>query len=265
MLCYKVIESIYPDKCIRFSGKKLSDLKIDAAPDYYVRKGKNILLFESKDFLIAANKKMSFDFNIYEEEFGRILDYEEMSNGKIKPKAVVQLTNNIRKILKNEFSADTDYHYKDVFIYPILLTHDHQYDTAGFNELIDFWFQDALLELAEEKLFIHHVKPLSVVNIDTLIYNQVVLSNSCNLHEVLNLYHENKKVAKPKNKNFKSQAEYEQYLENYKQMRMSKVIPFSIFIDNYFRKQNLWKAPPLLDLIAPTLFKEEYEQRKKTA
>lgn len=264
VLCYKVIESIYPDKCIRFSGKELSDLKIDAEPDYYVRKGKNILLFESKDFLIAADKKMSFDFNVYEEEFGRILDYEEMPNGKIKPKAIVQLINNIRKILKNEFSADTNYYYKDVFIYPILLTHDHQYDTAGFNELIDFWFQDALLELAEEKLFIHHVKPLSVVNIDTLIYNQVGLSNSCNLHEVLNLYHENKKVAKPKNKNFKTQAEYDQYLEDYKQMRMSKLIPFSIFIDNYFRKQNLWKAPPLLDLVAPTLFKDDYlEEQSK--
>jgi hypothetical protein len=57
ILCYKVVESIYPDKCIRFSGKELADMKIDAAPDFYVRKGKNILLIESKDFLIAADKK----------------------------------------------------------------------------------------------------------------------------------------------------------------------------------------------------------------
>lgn len=103
ILCYKVMESVYPDKCIRFSGKELADMKIDAAPDYYVRKGKNILIVESKDFLIAADKKMSFDFNVYEEEFGRVLDYEEMPNGKIKPKAVVQLTNNIRRILKMNF------------------------------------------------------------------------------------------------------------------------------------------------------------------
>src|SRR5690606_12184290 len=53
ILCYKVMESIYLDKSIRFSGKELSDLKIDAAPDYYIRKGNNILLVESKDFLIA--------------------------------------------------------------------------------------------------------------------------------------------------------------------------------------------------------------------
>ena len=31
ILCYKVMKSIYPDKCIRFSGKELADMKIDAA------------------------------------------------------------------------------------------------------------------------------------------------------------------------------------------------------------------------------------------
>jgi hypothetical protein len=262
ILCYKVIESIYPDKCIRFSGQELTDMKIDAAPDYYVRKGKNILLIESKDFLIAADKKMSFDFNVYEKEFGRVLDYEEMPDGKIKSKAVLQLINSIRRLLKKEFSADTDYHYKDVFIYPILLTHDHQYDTPGFNELIDFWFQDALSELAEEGLFIHHVKPLSVVSIDSIIYNQVGLASGIPLHEMLNLYHENKTVERQKKKNFKSQEEYDKYLEEYKQMRISKLIPFSMFIDKYFHKQNLWKMPPLLELVAPALFKEEYEAKE---
>lgn len=262
ILCYKVMESIYPDKCIRFSGKELSNMKIDAAPDYYVRKGKNIMLVESKDFLIAADKKMSFDFNVYEEEFGRVLDYEELPDGKIKPKAVMQLINSIRRILKKEFSADTDYHYKEIFIYPVLLIHDHQYDTPGFNELIDFWFQDALIELAEEGLFIHHVKPLSVVNIDSLIYNQVGLTNDISLNEILNLYQENKKVEKQKKNNFKSQKEYERYLEEYKQMRMSKLIPFSMFIDRFFHKQGLWKLPPLLELVAPALFKEEYQDKK---
>ncbi len=262
ILCYKVMESIYPDKCIRYTGKELAEMKIDAAPDYYVRKGKNILLVESKDFLIAAGKKMSFDFSVYEEEFGRVLDFEELPDGKIKPKAVVQLINSIRRILKKEFTTDTDYHYKDVFIYPVLLTHDHQYDTPGFNELIDFWFQDALLELADEGLFIHHVRPLSVVNIDSLIYNQVGLSNGIPLHEMLNLYHKNKKVEKQKRRNFKSQAEYDQNLEEYKQIRMQKLIPFSMFIDKYSRKQGLWKPPPLLKLVAPALFKDEYEAKE---
>lgn len=260
ILCYNVIESIYSDKCIRFSGKELADLKIDAAPDYYVRKGKNILIIESKDFLIAADKKMSFDFNVYEEEFSRVLDYEEMPDGKIKPKAVMQLINSIRRSLKMEFSADTNYHYKDVFIYPILLTHDHQYDTPGFNELVDFWFQDELLELQEEGLFIHHVKPLSVVNIDSLIYNQAGLANDISLHEILNLYLENKKVTIQKRTTIKSQEEYTKYLEELKQIKMSKLIPFSWFIDNYFQKHSLRKLPSLLKIVTPSLFKEESDE-----
>ena len=261
ILCYNVMERIYPDKCIRFSGKELVDMKINAAPDFYVRKGKNILLVESKDFLIAADKKMSFDFNVYEEEFGRVLDYEDLPDGGIKRKAVMQLINSVRRLLKKEFIADADYHYKDVFIYPILLTHDLQYDTPGFNELIDFWFQDALLELADEGLFIHHVKPLSVVNIDSLIYHQDALANGTPLHKMLNLYHENKKIERQKKRNFKSQEEYDLYLEELIQMRMTKLIPFSVFIDKYFHKHGLWKRPPILDLVAPALFKEELEEK----
>lgn len=259
ILCYKVMESIYTGKCIRFSGKELVDMKIDAAPDYYVRKGKNILLVESKDFLITADKKMSFDFNVYEEEFGRILDYEDLPDGSIKRKAVMQLINSIRRILKKEFSADTDYHYKEIFIYPILLTHDLQYDTPGFNELIDFWFQDELLELADEGLFVHHVKPLSVVNIDSLIYFQVGLEGGIPLHEMLNLYHENKKIDRQKKRKFKSQEEYNRYMEELEQLKMSKIIPFSVFINKYFHKHGLWKLPPQLDLVVPALFKEELE------
>jgi hypothetical protein len=262
VICYKAIESIYSDNCIKYSGKELSDMKIDGAPDYYIRKSKNILLVESKDFLIAADKKMSFDFNVYEEEFGRILDYEEMPNGKIKSKAVMQLINSIRRVLKKEFSFDTDYHYKDIFIYPVLLTHDHQYDTPGFNELIDFWFQDALLELQSEGLFIHNVKPLSVVNIDSIIYNQHGLANNISLHDILDIYQKNKLVDK-KQRKFKSQEEYDSYIEDYKEKLMSKLIPFSKFIETYFQENGFWKLPPLVETVAPSLFLEEYEKQKE--
>ena len=252
-LCYRVLESIYHEKCIRFSGKQLSDLRIDGAPDYYFRKGKNILLFESKDFLITAEKKMSFDYNVYEAEFGRVLDFEVLPNEKIKPKAILQLVKNIRKILQKQFPADTDYYYRDIFIYPILLTHDLQYDTPGFNELLDYWFQDALTELKNEGLFIYHVKPLSVVNIDAIIYNQVNLDKDISLHEMLRHYHDNKKISKIKKKP-KSREEQDLMLKEFGQQVMSKLLPFSLFIDRFLRTKGLWKYPPLIDIVAPTLF-----------
>lgn len=259
ILCYKVMESIYSDKYIRYSGKQMDDMGMEAAPDYYMRKGKNILLVESKDFLIPAVKKMSFDFNIYEQEFGRVLDYEENSQGKRKPKAVMQLASSIRRILKSQFIADTCYYYKDIFIYPILLVYDSQYEAAGFNELIDFWFQEELVQLQKQGLFIHHVKPLAVVSIDSLIYNQIGLRDRIELHDILKLYHESKIVLKPKKiKYFRSLEEENQYLNEYEEMRLSKFNSFSVFIDKYFSNLGIWKVPPIMDFVGPALFGDEY-------
>lgn len=249
-LVYRVLNTIYPSKCIKFSGRQLADMKIDGAPDYYIRKAKNILLFESKDFLIRADKKASFDFKIYDEEFGKTLYYEELEYGKEKAGAVMQLINSIRGILKKEFKPDSDYYYKDVFIYPILITHDHQYDTPGFNDLLKYWFHEELLNLKEEGLFIHHVKPIIVINVDSLIFHQVGLVDSILLHEIINLYNDHTRI----NQRLKFKT-----IEEYKQYRMSKLIPFSLFISRYFNAKNIWEPPPIMNLVAPALFKEEFE------
>jgi len=250
-LVYKMMDIIYPTKCIRFTGEQLDDMGILGAPDYYLRKGNNIVLSESKDFLIRADKRATFDFNIYEEEIGKTLYFEERPNGTKKSGAVLQLMGNIRRILKKEFSADTAYHYKDVFIYPILITHDHQYDTPGFNDLVNDWFQYELNSLADEGLFINRVKPIVVVNIDSLIFHQSGLAEKIPLHEMLKLYHDYTRITTKEK--FHTPAEFEQYKKN----RMSKLIPFSLFLAKYFDKHDLWKVPPIMDVVAPALFADE--------
>ena len=45
---------------------------------------------------------------------------------------------------------------------------------------------------------------------------------------------------------------------------MSKLIPFSLFINRYFDKHGLWKLPPILDVVTPALFKEELEVKEGT-
>lgn len=254
-LLYRVIETIYKNNCIHYSGMQLADLRIDGAPDYYIRKGQNIILFETKDFLIKKEVKASFDFIQYETEFQKILYYEELPDGKVKNKAVIQLINFIKKILKNEFIVDKDYRYRDVYIYPVLITHDNQYDTPGFNNLINYWFQGELEDLKKEGFFIKHIKPLMIVNIDSLIYNQVGLAETIPLHDVLKLY-EGHINQKPKMK-FRTEEEY-------KQFRMSKLFPFSYFLTILFKEKGICKQPPILDIVASELFKEEYEKRNKS-
>jgi hypothetical protein len=249
ILAYKVIENIYSGKCIKFSGQELDDKKNDGVPDYYIRKGKNILLFESKDFLIRADKKQSFDYNVYEEEFTKLLYYtKEKGKEKEKPKAVLQLINNIEKLLKSEFTADKDYKYKEINIYPILLIHDCQYDTLGFNRLLNYWFLYELQQLAEDKIFTHKVRPLTIVNIDTLIYYQMGLIEEITLTELIDKYHLEMK-AKPK-KPFNPSEDKHNYA-------LSKQIHFSLYAENYFNSINYRKMPPILDIIQPALFGKE--------
>lgn len=246
VLTYNVLESIYTkESCISFSGEELSKKNIDAAPDYYIRKGKNILVFESKDFLIPADAKGSFDFNIYESEFTKKLYFEERE-GKEVPKAVMQLIGFIKKLLKKEFSADQDYHYREVNIYPVLLTHDYQYDVIGFNAIINNWFHEELELLnIEDKLFINRVKPLVVVNIDTLIYHKSVLQEN-KLHDIINEYvmHINKKITSPK---IPSKA--------LKNILLSKFISFSTFVEKMYPPKS--PVPEAIKSFLPTLVDED--------
>jgi hypothetical protein len=242
VLCYKVFREIYPNHCISISGKEFTDRKIDGAPDYYIRKGKNILLIESKDFLIPARIKDSFDYDQLVSEFEKKLYFTEV-NGIKKPKAVLQLINNIKKILKNELQLDTAYKYREVTIYPILLIHDHQFDVEGFNHLINYWFQIELELLDEEGYFINRIEPLVVVNIDFLIHHQETLKNKMSFHEVLNLYVEHIRVQK-----FRSEQEKDD-------SQTSKMITFSTFMDNYFVKRGWKDIPPAFLELGESLFK----------
>lgn len=245
VLAYKVLDSIFVKSKIRFNGQELNAQKIQSEPDYYVHNGNNIFLFESKDFLIKASKKESFDYNIYCEEFKRILYFEEKPDKKIKNKAILQIISNIKRILMNDFIADRDYYYKDVFIYPILLVHDHQYETLGFNTLLNNWFQLELTKLESEGFYIHHVKPLTVINIDSLIYHQAALVEDFSLNIIIDSYHD-----------FIQSVKLDSSFFSYhnQSLMMSKNMPFGYFIEDFFRKKKIWKIPHLFESIKELLF-----------
>lgn len=250
VLAYKVIEKIYKGKCVKYSGQEMDDLDISGAPDYYIRIGTNILVFESKDFLIGKDKKNSFNFDVYLEEFERVL-YFEKTKKKEKHKAVKQLISNVERLIKLEF-LDKGYKYKDVNIYPILLTHDHQYDTFGFNRLIDDWFQFELGGLQEKGLFIHKVKPLTVVNVDTLIFHEMGLSNEMSLHKLIDEYCKQTNINRRPQRKITDRNQAQEFC-------MSKHISFATFADNFFDKRKFTKIPSVLEAVKDALFDKEEE------
>lgn len=235
---------MFKDSTCSFAGAELDAMKIDGAPDYYARKNKRIFLFESKDFLIPIKAKDTFDLNIYEEEFTKKLYYKIKNNGREVNKAILQLIEMVRRCLLRSNKFDQQYNYRNVNIYPVLITHDAQYDSPGFNHILDYWFQDELLALEEEGLFIHKVQPIVVVNIDSLIYFQKTLESHLPLATLIDKYidHTRRLNAKAYNS-----------VESLKANRLNSLVSFSNFIEQYIHSRFTWGIPEILAEKLPIL------------
>lgn len=247
-LLYSILNSIYTNKYIKFSGDEILQYGIEAEPDYYIRNGNKIFLFESKDILINADVKSSFDYTVYEKEFKKKLYYD--SNGKkIKKKAVLQLINNIQRLLNGQLNFDTNYKFKSATIYPILILHDHQFNVAGLNSLVNHWFTLELKKLEKSGINIYKVKPITIINIDTLIYMQDPLrSNQIRLERVIDEYHKHCKI-NPKRK-YKDQ-------DHLRKVHLDANSPFSVFAVNYARGQRIRLVPKMIKEKGITLFNDE--------
>lgn len=183
-LLYKLLNHIFKNRYIEYSGEEILNEGITGEPDYYVRNGNKIFLFENKDVLVPANIKVSYDYTIYEKD----LKKKFLKDGKQK-KAILQLINNIEKILIGEFTIDNRYKYHKAKIYPILVLHDHQYNIPGLNYIINNWFQEELVKLKEKNINISNIQPIVIIEINSLILHQDILRDKkIKFEEILNLY-----------------------------------------------------------------------------
>ncbi len=136
---------------------------INASPDCYLKIGNDVLLFENKDILINGNIKASYDFEATIKEIKKKLLLKNE-----KPIGVGQLVNHIKKLLCENKDFDSDFVNTNT-IYPIIVIHYDMFDTAGFNILLNDFFACELEKLKAKGISIENVKPLVVINIDTLI------------------------------------------------------------------------------------------------
>lgn len=235
-LLYKCLNSIYKNKYIKYTGEKILEQGIDAEPDYYLRNGSKIFLFESKDILINANVKSTFDYNAYETEFKKKLYFEEKKK-KVKKKAILQLMNNIERILNGTFNIDSN-HKSTSTIYPILVLHDHQLNISGLNNIVNYWFEIELEKLSQKGLNTSKVKPITIINIDTLLYiHDPLQNNQIKLEKIIDAYHKHCNVNKKQN--FRDQN----HLSN---TMLDKISPFSNFALNYIAEKGIKLAPKMI-------------------
>jgi hypothetical protein len=236
-LLYKTLNSIYRNKYKELSGAEIKQLGTDAEPDYYIRKGNTLFLFESKDILINASIKSTYDFAKYEIEFQKKL-YFENKNGKTDNKAVLQLTKNIERVLTKQFSFDTSYKEHSVYTYPIIILHDHQFNVAGLNVLVNHWFNIELEKLKVKGLFIDKVKPITIIDIDTFIFHQDIFRDrTIKLETVLDEYF--KFVTFDSKRKYRDEEHAKEYVKR-------TVVPFSIFLSNYVAEKKVRRVPKTL-------------------
>ena len=235
VLLYSILEKTYEDRYIKFSGEQIRVTGIIAEPDYYIRNGNKIFLFESKDIMIKAEVKTSFDFQKIENELKRKLYFDQVE-GKVKNKAVLQLINNVKRVLTKSFPFDDRYRENSVRIYPILVLHDHQFNLAGLNILINNWFQTELKTLCKNGLNISKVRPLTIIDIDTLIFHQDRFRvRQTSLDTLIESYHKCT-TFNPKKTNSS--------IEKKREYLLGVLHPFSTYLSEFYYNRGVRRPPP---------------------
>ena len=162
-LMKRVLDKIF-DK--QYFVKKADLENQDNEPDYYVRHNKKVLLFENKDVLIAKDIKSSGDI----ERINGVIKskFFEVNN---RPIGVGQLITSIVQIVENNFIFDEFVNnQKNITIYPILLINDRIFEILGINYRLNQWYLEKVKEKLGDKYNPNFIKPLTIIDIDTLIF-----------------------------------------------------------------------------------------------
>ncbi|MCO6026453.1 hypothetical protein NG821_11510 [Prevotella cerevisiae] len=129
-LFYDVVNNSFTDTNImKFSGEYLKSKDVLGEPDFYMREGNSIFIFECKDALFPDRVKVSSDSATIEKAIqDRICS---------KNKGCGQILTSIENIVVNHSMDEIDraYEQNDIF-YPIIVTTDRTFDSLGVNDAI---------------------------------------------------------------------------------------------------------------------------------
>lgn len=123
-------------------------------PDFYLRDGNNIILFENKDIMIPDHIVCSKQYDQLEQELDE----------KLVKKGINQLIYNIKQFENKTFKWDSNLPNKPK-IYPVLVIDDSSLCAPGLNYILNEVFQQQL-KCNNIKLKVY---PLAIVELDTLI------------------------------------------------------------------------------------------------
>lgn len=187
VLVYETLSFILDNRVTKFiTGNEFKEAGLKREPDFYCRRNNLIMLFESKDFFMRGEHKLSYDFNIIEAEL--------MKDGRLK-KAVIQIVTNIERCLLSEIPIDDISTVDDKIIFPTIIVHDSIYSAPALNFWVYYWFIDELQRVKDIPKLKHinfdNIRPITVIEIDTLIlYEGQFKNGNFDLATLIERYHD---------------------------------------------------------------------------
>ena len=159
------------------SKKNLSELGL---PDYYIRNGNKILLFECKNSFISNNSKLNLNLNILEKEIK-----EKFYIHKKRSKAIKQLINYILNIHTGKYSFfDPTLKSKKLRYYPIIITNDNTLNSLGINKLLNEYLDIERNKI--DSILLGKIKNVTIIHIDDLLCFSSKLKK---LDQIIDKYH----------------------------------------------------------------------------
>lgn len=195
LLFYTLMQRCFGQRYINYSGDELKRQLGEGMPDFYMRRGNRLFIFECKDSQIASTKKLSGNYEIIKQA---IFD-KYVVNAKGQSKGVRQLV----QVIKDKLSViiqniDNSIPNGIKYVFPIIIYFDNCLDIEGPNYLLNKEFKKQLENIEIESNFI--IKDLVMINLEQIMrLEDFFSSDKLKLASLINSYID-----------YKSQAELNQ-------------------------------------------------------
>jgi len=195
-LSYTVLDDIYSrTRYLKLSGQKIAtEFGIDTEPDYYVRNGNKVFLYEIKGSFVTGPTKQSVNFHEIEHELKEKFFFDTSDNGN---KAVKQLAERMKILFEKSAKSvyDPSYNRKTIRIFPILIVSELMMTTPGMNHILNEWLSAEIDNDDTLKGSKNRIHQLTIIDIDTLIRFSKEFRDDPALFELMILEYE--KVSNP--------------------------------------------------------------------
>ena len=161
---YALMDRCFGNQYVKYSGEELEKTLGEGMPDYYLRKGNRVFIFECKDAQVAAKKKLSGDYATIKDAI-----FEKyVANSKGHGKGVAQLASVIEdKVPLILEEVDENAPKSVIFVFPIIVYFDDCFDCEGPNYLLNKEFRRIMS--GRNVSADYEVKDLVMVNIEQLM------------------------------------------------------------------------------------------------